>query len=362
MNSSRADNNFIPPECSVYKAVGGKLSDSDTQARNVLIFIVITNSVISPLTAAFNMLLMIAVKTKRRLREHKSNILLACLAVTDLVVGVIVQPMLIVVSIIDLVGEITRELCLLQICTKFMTSLLVDSSLIHLALVSGERYLATKHVYAYANGLVTEVRLLVASGLAWLLSLILHIPLFLNESVFYAINSTFIGISLAIITFCHVTVYREVRRQQKTLSTQQVTEEARQKFLKDKKVFKLTAAIVAVLFFCYLPITVVRIVLNWSGVISIKVRFIILFLSVSLTLFNSFLNPLIYAIRMRQFRVAFIELLCRTTNLAEAEEMERNMFGWPNAVTVMNRGQKQDKEHQNTEHHDGGQQIWNVSM
>ena len=357
MNSSRADNNFIPPECSVYKAVGGKLSDSDTQARNVLIFIVITNIVISPLTATLNMLSMIAVKTKRRLRKHKSNILLACLAVTDFAVGVIAQPMLIVVSIIDLVGEITRELCLLQISTQFMTSLLVNSSLIHLALVSGERYLATKHVYAYANGLVTEVRLLVASGLAWLFSLILHIPLFVKISVFYATNNIFIGISLAIITFCHVTVYREVRRQQKTLSTQQVTEEARQKFLKDKKVFKLTATIVAVLFFCYLPITVVRIVLNWSGLMSIKVRFTILFFSVSFTLFNSFLNPLIYAIRIRQFRVALIELLCRTTNFAEAEEMERNMFGWSNAVAVMDRGQKQEEEH-----HNEGQQISNVSM
>ena len=356
MNSSRADNNFIPPECSVYKTVGGKLSDSDTQARNVLIFIVITNIVLSPLTATFNMLSMIAVKTRRRLREHKSNILLACLAVTDLAVGVIVQPMLTVVSIIDLVGEITRELCLLQICTQFMTSFLVNSSLIHLALVSGERYLATKHVYAYANGLVTEVRLLVASGLAWLLSLILHIPIFVKISVFYVTNNIVIGISLAIITFCHVTVYREVRRQQKTLSTQQVTEEARQKILKDKKVFKLTATIVAVLFFCYLPITVVRIVLNWSGLMSIKVRFTILFFSVSFTLFNSFLNPLIYAIRVRQFRVAFIELLCRTTNLAEAEEMERNMFRRRNAVAVMDRGQKQEEEH-----HDEGQQISNVS-
>ena len=76
----------------MYKAVGGKLSDSDTQARNVLIFIVITNIVISPLTATLNMLSMIAVKTKRRLRKHKSNILLACLAVTDFAVGVIVQP------------------------------------------------------------------------------------------------------------------------------------------------------------------------------------------------------------------------------------------------------------------------------
>ncbi len=38
-------------------------------------------------------------------------------------------------------------------------------------------------------------------------------------------------------------VYRVVRRHEKELLTQQVTEEARQTVLKDKKAFKLTAII-----------------------------------------------------------------------------------------------------------------------
>ncbi|XP_022788253.1 adenosine receptor A3-like [Stylophora pistillata] len=350
MNSSRVDDNIFPPEWSVYQAVGGKLSDFGAQAKNFLIFLVITNIITSPLTATLNMLVIIAVKTKSRLKAKKSNILLACLAVTDLAVGVIVQPMLIVVSIIDLISELTRGLCFLQICTQFMTSVLCNSSLIHLTLVSGERYLTIKHVYAYANGLVTEVRLLVALSVARLLSITLHIPLFDYRSAFYVTNNIFIGISVAIVAFCHATVYREVSRQQKTLSTQEVTEEIRQKFLKDKEALKLTSTIIVVLFLCYLPITVVRIVLSRSGFMSIKARFIILIFSVSFALFNSFLNPLIYAIRTRQFRVAFIELSCRTANLVEAQEIERRMFGSPNAVEVINIEEKQEEEHQNEEH------------
>ena len=41
---------------------------------------------------------------------------------------------------------------------------------------------------------------------------------------------------------------------------------------------------------------------------------------------NSLLNPLIYAVRIRYFRVAFIQLLLRKSS-EEAEELERKIFG-----------------------------------
>ena len=41
---------------------------------------------------------------------------------------------------------------------------------------------------------------------------------------------------------------------------------------------------------------------------------------------NSLFNPLIYAVRIRNFRVAFIQILSRKT-AAQAEEAERKIFG-----------------------------------
>ena len=41
---------------------------------------------------------------------------------------------------------------------------------------------------------------------------------------------------------------------------------------------------------------------------------------------NSLFNPLIYAVRIRYFRVAFIQLLTRKT-ISQAEELERKIFG-----------------------------------
>ena len=41
---------------------------------------------------------------------------------------------------------------------------------------------------------------------------------------------------------------------------------------------------------------------------------------------DSLFNPLIYAVRMRSFRVAFIQLLSRKT-ISQAEELEKKIFG-----------------------------------
>ena len=69
--------------------------------------------------------------------------------------------------------------------------------------------------------------------------------------------------------------------------------------------------------------------------------------AVWVAIMNSFLNPVVYSVRMRQFRVAFVELICRTRNIAEAEEIEMRVFGSQNAVRQA--GQRQERAQQNTE-------------
>ncbi|XP_078354403.1 uncharacterized protein LOC144639011 [Oculina patagonica] len=353
MNESQPSHDAIPPECGVYILLGGKLPSSATEAKAVLIFLAVINIVTFPFTAALNALVIAAVKTKFRLRANKSNILLACLATTDLMVGVIAQPLFAASMITIVLGETTTESCALQSLTSIFTIVLCGNSLIHLALISGEKYIAIKHIFAYNVGLVTETRLIISSALAWLFSLILQIPLsvFIGKTfLFVVIKNTFIGLSLAIIIFCQITVYREVRRHEIELSTQQVTEEARQKYLKDKKAFNLTALVVSILFLCYIPICVLRVVLiyYWRH-IPLKTVYTCLFSATSVAILNSLLNPLIYSVRMRQFRVAFIELTCRTANVAEAEEIEMRVFGSPNAVVRFEAEQEREEDQQTAE-------------
>ena len=351
MNESQPSNDPFPPTCGIYILLGGMLPPSATEAKAVLIFLAVILIGTSPFTAALNALVIIAVKTKSRLRAHKSNILLACLAMTDLIVGMLVQPLFAALMITMVLGEKTTESCALQTLTQLFGSLLIGSSLIHLGLISGERYLAMKHTYAYDAGLVTEARLLIGSALAWLFSFILKIPFFVDKTVFLIVSDTFIGLSLSIITFCQIMVYREVRRHENEISTQQVREEARQDFLNNKKAFKLTAIIFSVLFVCYIPVSVFRIVLiTQRSNIPIEILYPCFFPTACMAILNSLLNPLIYSVRMRQFRVAFIEIICRTANIAEAEEIERRVFGSSTAVGVaLEAGEGHEEDQQNAE-------------
>ena len=70
-----------------------------------LIFLIIFNIITFPITAVLNALVMISVKAKSRLRAHKSNILLAFLALTDFTVGILVQPTFAAVLIMLLLDE-----------------------------------------------------------------------------------------------------------------------------------------------------------------------------------------------------------------------------------------------------------------
>ena len=57
------------------------------------------------------------------------------------------------------------------------------------------------------------------------------------------------------------------------------------------------------------------------------------FVAVLFLILNSLFNPLIYGVRLRHFRVAFIQLLSRKTN-PEAKQLERRIFG-PRRVGVV---------------------------
>ena len=73
-----------------------------------LIAAAVFNMATCPFTVLLNALIMVAVKTKRRLQTHP-NILLACLALTDLMIGPVVQPLHTAITIFLLQGKDANE-------------------------------------------------------------------------------------------------------------------------------------------------------------------------------------------------------------------------------------------------------------
>ena len=57
-----------------------------------------------------------------------------------------------------------------------------------------------------------------------------------------------------------------------------------------------------------------------------------------------------WCMRMRQFRVASIELLFRTVHTVDAEEIEMRLFGLPNAVVRVNRVKAEQDQNEKPQH------------
>ena len=348
MNSSASSpaSHGSSTECVFVNFLGGRLDSSTTEAYAVLLFIAILTTITCLITTVLNALVMFVVGTKPRLKT-KSNVTLGCLATTDGMMGVIGQPLFVVLITSVLQEEISSVNCLVIQLTKGIVTVLGTASFFHLTLMNLERYIAIKHSFAYVT-IVTKSRILCSSALAWIVSLLLTVPLaIIDNEIYLAVNNITGSLCIAIIVYCQVVLYFEIRRHKRQIAALQVSVEARQKFLKDKKAFKLTTIVVFILLLTYSPLIVVRILIANSVLTSLNVRYIALFTATFVAILNSVINPIIYCVRIRQFRVAFIEVVCKKSN-AQAEEIEMQVFGTLNPCEQHEEGQ-QRAEGQNNE-------------
>ena len=321
-------------ECQFFTQLGGRIDpDSTKEAYVVLVFIMIINIITCPFTVVLNVLVMVSVKIKPRLKT-KSNIALACLATTDGIMGLIGQPLFIAEITAVLQEEVSSIHCTaIQICSSTL-SVLAGASLLHLVLMNLERYMAIKHSLMYAT-MVTKSRIFYSFAIAWITTLIITVPPTITKKFIFRFISMIIGsLSIIITIVCQVMLYLEARRHEKEIASQQVSIEARQKFLKEKKAFKVTTTVVVFLLLTYLPLYAVVVLLEEYVINSVNMRYIVLFITSSMVVLNSLINPIIYCIRIRQFRVAFVEILLGKSN-AQAEEIEEQGFGASNAVVPL---------------------------
>ena len=277
-----------------------------------------------PFAILLNSLVIVAVKTNRRLRT-KSNISLACLATTDFAVELIVQPLVITNFSLFFIGSSPQTMTSTFVwVSSAVGQTCTAASLLHLLLMSGERYLAIKHPFAYENGLVTEARIIIASNTAWICAAIAY---GIRASIFQEISVVIILAVISTVVYCHVVIYKEVRRNTQQIIANQVSLAVKEKLLKNKRAFNTTVVIVLTLFLCYIPIWIWLILFIFlNGENSSDVGQIAFFPIIFLQALNSSINPLIYTARIRHFRVAFFQMVMRKT-LAQAEKLEKKVFG-----------------------------------
>ena len=161
----------------------------------------------------------------------------------------------------------------------------------------------------------------------------------------------YIAALISSIVLFQVLVYKEARRHEKLILSQQVSVEARAKFKQEKKALKLTTVIIAKTLLCFLfpTISVIITFRLFRDQFSPDFKILIAYLCRLLVISSSVFNPVIYTVRKREFRVACIEFLLRKS-LQDAEEFDRKLFGsTANAVRPQNGQEGEAKEQHNEE-------------
>ena len=285
-----------------------------TKMSAALTLVTIFNLPVSPATILLNVLVMIAVKTRPPLR-NKYNALLACLAGTDLMTGLLGQPLFIAEQIYRLANSPASEFCAIPYVARRFSGTFLTISLQLLAIISIERYLAIKYPLKY-DDIITRRRLISVVILAWshVLLTILH-SLYKDITLVAFLRTITIFPSIFILIVCHIAVYYEARKQMQKIKTQQMSVEAKTAFLKEKKALKTTTLVVGLVLLSYIPKTLLTIAFRSLSINSPITYVIIESFFLTIALCNSVFNPLIYCARSSEYRRAFKKLLLRSNQV-----------------------------------------------
>ncbi|CAH3165575.1 unnamed protein product, partial [Porites lobata] len=266
--------------------------------------ILILNSIACPFTVLLNVLVIIAVR-KRPSLQSNTNILLSCLAVTDLLTGLLAQPSFVIWKafyVLKNARDITAVDEVKEIHNYFVRVLNISSSL-HLILLTCERLLAIKYTNHYSY--IVRKRNFKVSVLAiWSFSFmtgVLDIMKLLNFFTMY--------FSVIFIVIAYITLYRETLRHRKRIIKQQLPQTEIERFVKENKALKTTVLVVGTIIFCFLPKSIYQLLTtvfrkrNQVPLFSSDKQMEILVIMVrTLSMLNSFVNPLIYCMRQKEMR------------------------------------------------------------
>ena len=206
------------------------------------VFTLIISFITCPFMFLFNVMVIMAVKRRRRLQTN-SNILLACLAATDALTGLITQPAFILWKTFGLTGGEDHIRASRLIYFAAMQAL-STCSFLHLMLVTGERLVAIKFTMHYPF-IVTKKTIKVAVISCWIVSLtpvsfkFMGVPKIQSLAVpgflLFVVSSCII-----FVVFVYDVLYLETRRHHKLIKRRQMPQEEVQRFLKENKALQTT--------------------------------------------------------------------------------------------------------------------------
>jgi len=272
------------------------------------VFILTFNIPLSISAILGNVLIIVALQRVTSIHPP-SKLLLACLASTDLCVGLITQPLYIAYR---MSSEYSKHCHYLRILFNTVGSIFCGVSLLTLTAISVDRLLALLLRLRYRQAVtLRRVRLLVAAF--WFSSTAIAL------TVIYSFRIAVIFVCIVLLTcivtstLCYTKIYLTLRHHQTHVQGhvqqgQPSGEGVTLNIARYRKTVSTALLVQVTLLACYLPyaISVGAFVNTGSQTLSVNFSWAV---TVTLLLFNSTLNPLLYCWKMREVRKAVMDTM-----------------------------------------------------
>ncbi|KAM4741227.1 adenosine receptor A1 [Anableps anableps] len=271
-----------------------------------------------------NVLIVLVVYVNQALRDTTFSFIVS-LAVADIAVGSLVIPLAIVISL----GFRTQfYTCLILSC---LVLIITQSSILSLLAIAIDRYLRIKIPTRYGD-IVTQRRAYMAVCLCWILSFLSGlVPLvgwnnlqpgnFSNSNEIvcefktvirmdYMVYFNFficVVVPLILMIILYGEIFRVIRHQLNRRA--EATCDGERYYRKELKLAKSLALVVFLFIMCWMPIHIINCIDLFCS--NCKIPKFAVYIGIFMSHVNSALNPMVYAFRMKRFRLTLIQITRR---------------------------------------------------
>ena len=244
----------------------------------------------------------VIMKTSSLSRNFKT--LLLSLAVSDLGIGLLAQPMFVAYLAMDSrqANETNETYSVIYIMTLIPVNFFLFASLFSVTALCADRFLAI-HLHLRYQELVTYKRIAIAVILIWVISaLISLIRLFIPKNIMYVVFIVIFSACIINVTSLNVKLYLTLRHHINQNQVPQVVQTGQRESVQRKRKSAMASLFVYLVFIvCYLPHICSLFITTAISEPRIHVQHL-QFYTITLPFLNSTLNPLIYCWKMKQIR------------------------------------------------------------
>ena len=234
--------------------------------------------------------------------HRPGNLLLSGLALSDIGVGLIIQPFFIAVLIYEL--EMGIENVLLWKIFRSTQAIFLYATILTLTSISVDRCLALMLHMRYVS-IVTIKKTTTLLCIIWLTSVLYAMTVFISTPFYRNLSIVILALCLGVNISTCLAIYRICRRHRLQIQSQTHGQHSSAIFdLKRHRKSLITMILLLILLLvCYAPYIYLRIAVNYVNWPKPMRKFLMRY-SLSLIYLNSSLNPLVYCWRMRAIRSA----------------------------------------------------------